>query len=162
MACGTNRPPCLRSSLPICSRAAGGGQRGVALFAQDLSPTQRAAFRCWFNREERRYEVPTGNCIYRVLKAVPVLAFQQAIRAWQKARLGRHDGDVVVLDGKAVRGSQGTQLVGAINAGRGWTLGVHEGAGRTREGIDCGCKRREDARVWRDKSGSNMKGRRIM
>jgi len=57
-----------------------GGHRGVALFAQDLSPTQRAAFRCWFNRQEHRYEVPTENCIYRVLKAVPVRSFQQALR----------------------------------------------------------------------------------
>jgi hypothetical protein len=110
-----------------------GGHRGVALFAQDLSPTQRAAFRCWFNRQERRYEVPTENCIYRVLKAVPVLAFQQAIWAWQKARLGSDDGDVVVLDGKAVRGSRGTQLVGAINARSGRVLGVEAVADKSNE-----------------------------
>lgn len=110
-----------------------GGHRGVALFAQDLSPTQRAAFRCWFNRKTRRYEVPAENCIYRVLKAVPVLAFQQALWAWQKRRLGNHDDDVVVLDGKAVRGSRGTQLVGAVNAGSGRTLGVEAVADKSNE-----------------------------
>jgi len=110
-----------------------GGHRGVALFAKDLSPTQRAAFRCWFNRRERRYEVPTENCIYRVLKAVLVLPFQQAIWAWQKARLGSADGDVVVLDGKAVRGSGGTQLVGAINARSGRALGVQAVADKSNE-----------------------------
>ncbi len=110
-----------------------GSHRGVALFAKDLSPTQRAAFRCWFNRKERRYEVPTENCIYRVLKEVPVLAFQQAIWAWQKARLGGEDGDVLVLDGKAVRGSQGTQLVGAINARSGRALGVEAVAKKSNE-----------------------------
>jgi hypothetical protein len=111
-----------------------GGHRGVALFARDLSPTQRATFRCWYNRQERHYEVPTENCVYRVLKAVPVLTFQQAIWAWQKARLGSGaDGDVVVLDGKAVRGSRGTQLVGAINARSGRALGVEAVADKSNE-----------------------------
>lgn len=100
-----------------------GGHRAIALFAQDLTPTQRASLRCWFNIRIRRYEVPTENCFYRVLKAVPVLAFQQALWAWQKARLGTADTDVVVLDGKALRGNGQTQLVGAINAGSGRTLG---------------------------------------
>jgi len=79
-----------------------GGHRAIALFAQDLSPTQRANLRCWFNPRTRRYDVPTENCFYRVLKAVPVLAFQQALWAWQKARLGAADGDVVVLDGNGM------------------------------------------------------------
>ena len=81
----------------------------------------------------RRYEVPTGNCIYRVLKAVPVEPFQRAVWAWQQVRLGAADGDVVVLDGKAVRGSQGTQLVGAINAHSGRTLGVQAVADKSNE-----------------------------
>jgi hypothetical protein len=37
---------------------------------------------------------------------------------------GGQDGSAVVLDGKALRGSQGTQLVSAINAQSGRTLGV--------------------------------------
>jgi len=110
-----------------------GGHRGIVLFAKDLTPTQRAAFGCWFNRRSKRYEVPTENCVYRVLKAVPVLEFQQAIWAWQKARLGREDGDVVVLDGKALRGSGGTQLVGAINARSGRTLGIETVADKSNE-----------------------------
>lgn len=110
-----------------------GAHRGVALFAKDLSPTQRAAFRCWFNRKTRRYEVPGENCIYRVLKEVPVQEFQQALWAWQKARLGSADGGEVVLDGKAVRGSRGTQLVGAINARSGRALGVEAVAEKSNE-----------------------------
>jgi hypothetical protein len=89
--------------------------------------------RCWFNRRTRQYEAPSENCIYRVLKAVPVLALQQAVWAWQKARLGAQDGDVVVLDGKALRGSGGTQLVGAINARSGRTLGVEPVASKSNE-----------------------------
>ena len=110
-----------------------GGYRAIALFAQNLSPKQRASLRCWFNRRGRRYEVPTENCFYRVLKAVPVLAFQQALWAWQKTRLGSDDGDVVVLDGKALRGSGRTQLVGAINAQSGRTLGVETVADKSNE-----------------------------
>jgi hypothetical protein len=110
-----------------------GGHRAVHSFAQDLTPTQRAALRCWFNPRTRAYEVPSENCVYRVLKAVPVLEFQQAVWAWQKASLGAHDGDVVVLDGKALRGSGGTQLVGAINAQSGRTLGVEAVANKSNE-----------------------------
>jgi hypothetical protein len=110
-----------------------GGYRAIALFAEDLSPRQRASLRCWFNRRTQRYEVPTENCFYRVLKAVPVLAFQQALWAWQKARLGSDDGDVVVLDGKALRGSGQTQLVGAVNAQSGRTLGVEPVADKSNE-----------------------------
>ena len=87
----------------------------------------------FYDRRTHRYEVPTENCIYRVLKAVPVEPFQRAVWAWQKVRLGAADGDVVVLDGKAVRGSQGTQLVGAINAHSGRTLGVQAVADKSNE-----------------------------
>jgi hypothetical protein len=110
-----------------------GGHRAIALFAQDLTPRQRANLRCWFNPRTRRYDVPTENCVYRVLKAVPVLPFQQALWAWQKARLGAADGGVVVLDGKALRGSGPTQLVGAINVGSGRTLGVEPVAQKSNE-----------------------------
>jgi hypothetical protein len=110
-----------------------GGHRAVAAFARDLSPRQRAAARCWFNRKTKSYEVPTENCIYRVLKAVRVGEFQEAVWAWQQARYGGQDGSVVVLDGKALRGSQGTQLVGAINAQSGRTLGVEAVADKSNE-----------------------------
>lgn len=110
-----------------------GGPRALALFAQDLTPTQRASLRCWFNPRTRRYDVPTENCFYRVLKAVPVLPFQQALWAWQKARLGAADGGVVVLDAKALRGTGPTQLVGAINVESGRTLGVEPVAVKSNE-----------------------------
>jgi predicted transposase YbfD/YdcC len=110
-----------------------GGYRAAAVFAQDLSPTRRSDLRCWFNRRTRQYDVPTEDCFYRVLKAVPVLAFQQALWSWQKARLGSADGGVVVLDGKALRGSGTTQLVGAINGVSGRPLGVEPVADKSNE-----------------------------
>lgn len=110
-----------------------GGHRAVAAFGKDLTPTQRAAVRCWFNQKTKTYDPPSENSVYRVLKAVPVLEFQQAIWAWQQARHGGRDGTVLVLDGKALRGSQGTQLVGAINAQSGRTLGVEAVADKSNE-----------------------------
>jgi len=110
-----------------------GGHRAVASFGQDLTQKQRATVCCWFNRKTRTYDAPTENCIYRVLKAVPVLAFQQALWAWQQTRHAGQDGTVVVMDGKALRGSRGTQLVGAINAQSGRTLGVETVADKSNE-----------------------------
>lgn len=110
-----------------------GGHRAIALFAQDLTPAQRASLRCWFNPRTRRYDVPAENCFYRVLKAVPAGPLQQVLWAWQKARLGAADSEVVVLDGKALRGSGPTQLVGAINAGSGRALGVATVAAKSNE-----------------------------
>ena len=110
-----------------------GGHRAVASFARDLSPTQRDAVGCWFNDRTRTYDPPTENAVYRVLKAVPVMEFQAAIWKWQKSRYGEDDGGVVVLDGKALRGSQGTQLVGAINARSGRTLGIETVASKSNE-----------------------------
>src|ERR1035438_2390258 len=63
----------------------------------------------------------------------PVREFQQAVWAWQMDRHGAQDGSVVVLDGKALRGSQGTQLVGVINAQSGRTLGVEAVADKSNE-----------------------------
>ena len=42
-------------------------------------------------------------------------------------------GDVVVMDGKALRGSRGTQRVGAINARSGRTWGVEAVASKSNE-----------------------------
>jgi hypothetical protein len=61
------------------------------------------------------------------------MEFQQAIWAWQQTRHGGQDGNVVVLDGKALRGSLGTQLVGAINAQSGRALGVQTVSDKSNE-----------------------------
>jgi hypothetical protein len=110
-----------------------GGHRAVVSFARDLTPTQRDSVGCWFNERTRTYDPPSENAVYRVLKAVPVMEFQQAVWSWQKALHGSEDGGVVVLDGKTLRGSQGTQLVGAINAQSGRTLGVEAVASKSNE-----------------------------
>jgi hypothetical protein len=92
-----------------------GGHRAIALFAQSLSQAQRARLRCWRNPKTREYEVPAENCLYRVLTAVPVRELGRALAQWQQRRHRAHDGPVIALDGKTLKGSHSTHLVGALN-----------------------------------------------
>lgn len=92
-----------------------GGYRAIALFAQDLTQAQRIRLRCWRNPKTGKYEVPAENCFYRVLSAVPIPQLGQALTDWQTWLYGEADGEVIALDGKALRGSHTTHLVGALN-----------------------------------------------
>jgi hypothetical protein len=92
-----------------------GGYRACALFARSLTQAQRARLRCWRNPKTKQYEVPSENCFYRVLSSVPIAALGQALTDWQTRRYGGEDGPVIALDGKALRGSARTHLVGALN-----------------------------------------------
>lgn len=94
-----------------------GGHRAIALFAQSLSQAQRIRLRCWRNPRTKEYEVPAENCFYRVLTAAPVRELGQALVGWQHLRHGTHDGEVIALDGKTLKGSHTTHLVGALNLG---------------------------------------------
>ena len=94
-----------------------GGHRAIALFAQSLTRAQRVRLRCWRNPKTHEYEVPAENCLYRVLTAVPVPELGRALVQWQQLRHGAHDGDVLALDGKTLKGSHSTHLVGALNLG---------------------------------------------
>jgi hypothetical protein len=110
-----------------------GGYRQAALFAEGLTRKQRAALGCWFNRRTRQYEVPGENCFYRVLSSVSVNDFQRVIWQWQARRLGFLDGPVLAVDGKALRGSGTTHLVGAVNLQSGRTVGVERVADKSNE-----------------------------
>jgi len=92
-----------------------GGYRGPALFAQSLTQAQRIRLRGWRNPKTKQYEVPSENCFYRVLSAVPILELGRALVDWQSAHHGGDDGSVLALDGKTLRGSHTTHLVGALN-----------------------------------------------
>jgi hypothetical protein len=110
-----------------------GGYRQAALYAQGLTRPQRVAVRCWFNPRTRHYEVPGENCFYRVLRRVSVSDFQRVIWQWQAARWGFLDGPVLALDGKTLRGSGTTHLVGAVNLQSGRTVGVERVADKSNE-----------------------------
>lgn len=122
-------------AITFCSLFNGkaGGYRQAALYGQGLTRAQRVALSCWFNRRTRAYEVPGENCFYRVLSAVEVVEFQRAVWAWQAARQGYLDGEVLALDGKSLRGSGTTQLVGAVNLQSGRTLGVERVSDKSNE-----------------------------
>jgi hypothetical protein len=92
-----------------------GGHRAIALFAHSLTQAQRTRLRCWRHPQTRRYEVPSENCFFRVLSAVPVRELGQALVDWQTLHHGVHDGEVLALDGKTLRASHTTHLVGALN-----------------------------------------------
>jgi hypothetical protein len=92
-----------------------GGHRAIALFAQDLTSAQRVRLRCWRHPKTQTYEVPGENCFFRVLSAVPVRQLGQALVDWQTARHGVHDGPLIALDGKTLKASHTTHLVGALN-----------------------------------------------
>jgi len=110
-----------------------GGHRAIALFAQSLSRTQRVRLRCWRHPRTQAYEVPAENCIYRVLTAVPVPELGQALVQWQQLRRGAHDGPVIALDGKTLKGSHSTHLVGALNLGSQRWLDVERVPDKTNE-----------------------------
>jgi Druantia protein DruA/DDE_Tnp_1-associated len=94
-----------------------GGHRAIVLFAQSLTQAQRVRLRCWRNPKTHEYEVPAENCFYRVLTALPVPQLGQALVQWQQLRHSAHDGNLIALDGKTLKGSQSTHLVGALNLG---------------------------------------------
>jgi hypothetical protein len=110
-----------------------GGYRGIALFAQSLSHAQRRWLRCWFNRKTRQYEVPTENCVYRVLSTVPIAPLGQALVDWQSAASADQDGELIALDGKTLRGSRSTHLVGALNVQSQRWLDVERVSDKTNE-----------------------------
>lgn len=122
-------------TITFCSLFNGkaGGYRQAALYAQGLTVKQRVALRCWFNPRTRQYDVPSENCFYRVLTSVPVADFQRVLWRWQAARWGFLDGPVLALDGKTLRGSGTTHLVGAVNLQSGRTVGVERVADKSNE-----------------------------
>ena len=122
-------------TITFCSLFNGkaGGYRQAALYAQGLTVKQRAALRCWFNPRTRQYEVPSENCFYRVLTHVSVSDFQRVIWRWQAARWDFLDGPVLALDGKTLRGSGTTHLIGAVNLHSGRTVGVERVADQSNE-----------------------------
>lgn len=110
-----------------------GGHRALALFAQSLTRAQRVRLRCWRHPRTQAYEVPAENCFYRVLTAVPVPELGQALVQWQQLRHGAHDGPVIALDGKTLKGSHSTHLVGALNLGSQRWLDVERVPDKTNE-----------------------------
>ncbi len=100
------------------------GQRDLAAFAANLSPTQWQAlgFARRGKRGARHWCVPKETTFYRLLTHVDSRALEQALLAWQDHVLGPRppEDDQVSVDGKELLGSQGQKIVSAhaIKSGR--------------------------------------------
>jgi len=102
-----------------------GAQRDIAEFAQRLTQRQRKMLGCRRDRRTGRRCVPGQTTFFRALQAVPYLSLEKVLLDWQNDLLGPEDPtDLVVLDGKAVRGAQGQMVVNAVSVPSGRVHGV--------------------------------------
>jgi hypothetical protein len=111
-------------ALVMCASLCGvhRGQRDLAAFARTLSSAQLQALGFRKKGRPRRYRPPSETTFYRFLIGVDEAALQQALLAWQEARLGPRpaEDNVVAADGKALLSSQGVEVVSAyaVKSGR--------------------------------------------
>jgi len=98
------------------------GQRDLAAFARGLSIAQRRALGLPRRGRPRRYQTPGETTFFRFLKGVDSEALERALLRWQDDRLGRRksDDNVLALDGKKLRSSQGVEVTSlyATKSGR--------------------------------------------
>ncbi len=109
----------------------------MAAFARDLSPTQRASARLAGSLTARPRAMTCRRKIAFTGSSKPFRfwSFNKPSVAWQQARYTEKGTTAASWSwmAKALRGSQGTQLVGAINAQSGRTLGVETVADKSTE-----------------------------
>lgn len=102
-----------------------GAQRDIAEFAQRLNQRQRKMLSCRRDPHTGRRCVPGQTTFFRALQAVPYLSFEKVLLDWQNDLLGpENPAELVVLDGKAVRGANGQMVVNAVSVPSGRVHGV--------------------------------------
>lgn len=102
-----------------------GGQRDIAEFAKRLTQRQRKMLDCRQDPKGPGRRVPGQTSFFRALKAVDYLSLEKVLLDWQKDVLGPEDPDeLIVLDGKAVRGANGQMVVNAVSVPSGRVHGV--------------------------------------
>ena len=101
------------------------GQRDLAAFGRGLSANQLKALGFRKRGRPRRHHSPSETTFFRFLKGVDSVALERALLAWQEDRLGRRQADdnVLALDGKKLRSSQGVEVVSAYAVKSGRWLG---------------------------------------
>ena len=111
------------------------GQRDLAAFARTLGSPHLRALGFRKTGRPRRYQPPSETTFYRFLTGVDSPALQQALLAWQEARLGPRapDDDVLALDGKELLSSQGLEVVSAYAVKSGRWMGSSEVDGKSNE-----------------------------
>jgi hypothetical protein len=79
-------------------------QRGVVQFGNAIGREFRKLL------GGTRHKAPSEATLSRVFRSIDVTVFEQLIREWIQARLGRQDFEHIAIDGKTARGSRGEDL----------------------------------------------------
>lgn len=91
------------------------GQKDLVKFARQLNQGQRRALGMRRDRHTRLYGVPSQPTFCRFLQSVDAMQIERAVLAFQEQVRGAPDrSQVVAIDGKTVRGSQGEQILTAV------------------------------------------------
>jgi hypothetical protein len=109
------------------------GKKDLAAFAKTLSQHQRRALRFRPDHKTGQPRCPGVTTFFRLLNEVDELALELALLAWQDQVLGPVQDRLLALDGKALRHSQGGELVSAVGAQSGRWLGTVRTPDKTNE-----------------------------
>lgn len=110
------------------------GKKDLAEFASTLSQHQMRALR--FRRRDKdsgKLTPPGVTTFFRILNQVDERALELALLAWQDQVLGPVQDQIIAIDGKKLRHSQGGELVSAIGAQSGRWLGTVRTPDKTNE-----------------------------
>jgi hypothetical protein len=126
-------PTVLAITALACLSGVGQRYRAVSRFSKRLTKLQRRALRCWIHSDIAKSQVPSEAVFQRVLQKVPRHSIEAKAIAWQNDLLGPVPAtDVVVIDGKEVRGGD-VMLVNAIAQPSQRLLGVEAVDKKTNE-----------------------------
>ena len=110
------------------------GKKDLAAFAQTLSQAQLRALRVRHRNKLTGQLTPPGvTTFFRILNEVDEAAIELALLAWQEQVLGPVQDQLIAVDGKALRHSQGGELVSAIGVESGRWLGTVRTPDKTNE-----------------------------
>lgn len=109
------------------------GKKDLAAFAKTLSDHQLRALRFRRDKKTGKPRCPGVTTFFRILNEVDELALELALLAWQDQVLGPVQDRIIALDGKALRHSQGGELVSAVGAESGRWLGTVRTPDKTNE-----------------------------
>ena len=109
------------------------GKKDLAAFARTLSVHQLRALRFRLDKKTGKPRCPGVTTFFRILNEVDERALELALLAWQDQVLGPVQDRIVALDGKALRHSQGGELVSAVGAQSGRWLGTVRTPDKTNE-----------------------------
>lgn len=112
-------------TLVFCASLAGvsSGQRDLAEYARDMSQGQLRALGFRRNQKTGKIPAPGETSFFRLLSKTDPEKLQMVLLDCLDDLLGPARGNLVIIDGKALRGSRGLQLVSAFCGETGRWLG---------------------------------------